>query len=397
MKDVNLVLDYSNMALRALYTCKYATSNKGSGVVIENFNTEAECGVLARKLCIDICYLVKLFSPSRVILACDSSNPWRSKIFSDIDNEGYKGTRTKDETKNWDNIKATWNDCKKYLANAGMIVCDINTAEADDIAAMWKYQSFADGSDVILVSSDADWRQLVSYDDEHFCICFNPIPGPQKKKNLYMTDEFSRWIGESSQIGDIFFKEQSSNRSAIRDLTKSDGMINFVVIDPEDVLINKIFCGDDSDNIPAMFSYYKGGRKTRITEKKKDKILESMGAYTLSAIINNIPTGRLQEAIETVMNVPIDFNPEVRMARQRQLVELNPTLFPKDIIDTFKYFVRDNAGKGSVSKEMAVMQNILQGTKYLTSASAVPRAKQNAIFDNLKDLEPLIMKGFNKF
>ena len=44
MNKTNLVFDFSNMAMRALFTCSYA--NAGA---VTTFDTDEECGILIRK------------------------------------------------------------------------------------------------------------------------------------------------------------------------------------------------------------------------------------------------------------------------------------------------------------------------------------------------------------
>ena len=54
---LNLIFDFSNMAMRALFTCSYA--NRGE---ISTFDTDEECNILIRKIAIDMAYVIRIFT-----------------------------------------------------------------------------------------------------------------------------------------------------------------------------------------------------------------------------------------------------------------------------------------------------------------------------------------------
>ena len=107
---LNLIFDFNNRAMRALFTCSYV----GEGSV-STFDTDEECGVLIRKIATDMAYVLRIFSPNRVIVACDAKHPWRNELYDPAEEETYKGTRVKDNTKNWDKIWEALNDYKTIL------------------------------------------------------------------------------------------------------------------------------------------------------------------------------------------------------------------------------------------------------------------------------------------
>jgi hypothetical protein len=98
--DLTMIIDYNNFVMRSLFTCQFMDPD----VKINNFNTQTEIDTLIRKITMDICYIVRMFIPKRVILSCDSKSPWRKELYKDIDGMEYKGTREKDSDKNWENI-----------------------------------------------------------------------------------------------------------------------------------------------------------------------------------------------------------------------------------------------------------------------------------------------------
>ena len=98
----NLVIDFNNLLMRSI-------STPGMTFYNSNFENEDDLNDIVKKLTIDICYNIRLFSPNKVIIVCDSPNAWRKDILP-ADERGYKANRIKDDTKNWDNL---WKKMKK--------------------------------------------------------------------------------------------------------------------------------------------------------------------------------------------------------------------------------------------------------------------------------------------
>ena len=76
-----MILDFNNFAMRSLHTCQFMEPD----VKIKNFDTKKECDILIRKITIDICRVIRTFTPNRVIISCDSKQPWRKDLYKDID------------------------------------------------------------------------------------------------------------------------------------------------------------------------------------------------------------------------------------------------------------------------------------------------------------------------
>jgi len=380
---LNLIIDFNNIATRALFACQY-----GGDQPVGNFDTNSDCSVLARKIAMDIAYVLRVFNPSRTIFVCDARHPWRESLYTDIDNGGYKGTRHKDENKNWPKIYATWDKIKIILADRGFIVSEVQSAEADDLAALWRNRILAAGEDVILVSSDKDWTQLVSYNNK-FCMCFNPIANNKGKKKLCMTQACYDWLQSDETCTDIFFTNYNTQKVNISKLPAKDSKIEFEVIDPDYIALVKVMCGDDGDNAPSIYEYYKNGKKVRMTELRSKKIFESLGISNIPGLCKASACGELKDAIGKLFKREIDdIDMDERVMRQRKLVELNENLFPREIVNTFNYAVSNNKDKGYVPVSNIKMDTILAGTEYLDKDFKKP--KVNSIFDNLQDLNKFI-------
>lgn len=386
---LNLIFDFNNIAMRALFTCGYGT---GEGSV-STFDTDRECGVLIRKIATDMAYVMRMFTPDRVIIVCDAKSPWRNELYTDTDQE-YKGNRTKDNTKNWDKIWENLNEYKEILKNKGFVVSEIDKAEADDLAALWKKELYyIAGENIVFVSSDKDWVQLIDFNPvtQRFCTCFNPIADNKKQKKFFVTEEFSNWLNgeDNTPKVDIFFNNYNSQKDKLKNIKSKDIKITYTIENPNRVALDKIFCGDDGDNAPAFYEYYKNGKKTRITPLKALRIYEELNISTVKDLCEADEANALQPAIEKIMKKELDdINVSERLIRQRRLVELSPELFPEDILSSFDYHQADVENVGYVPTEAVTFNTILAGTKYLDENYNKP--KESGIFDNLKDLEKYI-------
>lgn len=387
MKTLNLIIDYQNIAMRALFMCGYGDSH------VSSFDTDEECAILVRKITTDIAYVVRLFSPNRIIIAADAKHPWRKDLYKP-EEEGYKGTHVKDDTKNWDKIFASLDELKEIYSSKGFIVSTIQHAEADDIAGLWKNKLFNEcNENIILVTSDKDWLQLVDYNSRNnvFCISFNPIASNKGKRTLSFTQECRDWIFTEEQKTDIFFTNYSSSKELLKNLQKKDAKIDFSIVNPNKVVLEKIMCGDDGDNVPAFYQYYKNGKKQRITPLKSTKILEELNVSTVDDLqMVSESQDILKITIEKYLKKELDdINVHQRLERQRKLVELNPILFPEEIQKSFKYLSEDAIKQDLLQTNNITMQEILKGTKYIDDNYKRPR--KSDVFDNLKDLEKYIV------
>lgn len=386
MNKTNLVFDFSNMAMRALFTCSYANAGE-----VTTFDTDHECGILIRKIAMDMAYVTRMFTPDRVIIACDARDPWRRSLYDNIEGESYKGNRQKDTTKNWTKIFTELNNYKEILKKQNFVVTELPNAEADDLAALWKKDSFDNGDNVILVSSDKDWSQLVEYTGKNFCLCFNPISNNKGKKKLYTTAECLEWINSVDQKLDIFFTNYNAYKDTLANIKTKDSKVEYEVINPHAVLLDKVMCGDDGDNAPTIYEYYKNGKKVRMTPSRCKKILESLNIETIKDLCEASAAGALLPALSASFKKEIDdIDIDERVMRQRMLVELNPDLFPHDIVTTFMYHVKDSGNTGYIDTTSINLESILKDSKFVDENYKNAGPKEAGIFDNIKNLEKYI-------
>ena len=372
---VNLVFDYSNMAFRSLFII-------GKVGLRDNYASQKDINRYITKLATDISYIVRTYVPeSRVIMAMDAKGPWRKEL---LKNEpiGYKGTREKDETIEWGNIFEALDEFAEILEKNNMSVMKVPHAEGDDLIAMYKEHFFNNTKDesIIIVSADKDIRQLVDFkpDTKQFSMVLNPVNTyKQKNKKLYLTQELMDYYKSpvtNAEKQDDFLFSMFGNSAVttdnnIRELlstmeTKKN--IEFEIVDPNEVILHKIFCGDDSDNIPSLYGFFnKKDKWTRITPSKYKKIVEIMGLNNSKDLIANKDS--LIDVVETVMKSRPPQNLTDKLMRQQRLVELDSNLFPSEIVEEFNNRVLDELNESTFEvytyKNMS-NKKLLEGTKF---------------------------------
>jgi 5'-3' exonuclease len=354
-------------------------------VKIKNFDTKKECDVLIRKITIDICRVIRTFTPNRVIISCDSKQPWRKDLYKDIDGMEYKGTREKDSEKNWNNIFTSLDDLRDIFKKNGFIVTYLDRTEADDITTMWKEYLFDKGEDVILVSSDMDWVQLVGVHNNNVCLCYNPIANNTGKKRLYLNSDIQEWL-DTEEKPDIFFNNYNKTRKILKGVQLIDPKISFELVDPDRVLLNKIMTGDVSDNVPAFFHYYRNGRKQNVTELKAKHVFEALNIHNVDDLIDANNKMLLKDALEKEMKRDIDVDFQERLTRQRKLVELKSDLFPTYIVKKFTSTAIGTYDECTVNASNIKMEDVLAGTKYLEPDEVRKNGRLNSIFDDINSL-----------
>lgn len=362
MKSTVLVLDWSNLLYRSLFINQIFHKNI-------SYNDKEDVNSFIRKFSTDILYVLKIFNPQNVIIATDAKNPWRKDILADAE-IGYKGNRSHDDSFNWENIFAATNELLKIFEKFGVNVANVERAEADDIIAMCKETVFEKfpNYNMIIVSADADVQQLIDFkpDTHQFCIAYNTIAkGNGGARHLYAPKGFIEWINAPEQ-NDIFFSNTiDSAKTYIKGILSSNANIKLVEENGNDIVLKKIFCGDDGDSVPAFYEWFDNGKKKRVTPARYSKIVEALSVNdTKSLCEKSILLEPVMKRILKLDMNDIDFND--RLNRQRALVELNSSLFPtniKNYKDTIAYMF--NTTSTSDFRNMT-FRELLEGTEYVS-------------------------------
>jgi len=388
---LNLIFDLNNLFFRGLY------SVGGFRSKVYTFHTQREIEQLMRKICIDLSYVIRQINPGRVIF-CVDSNSWRKEIEIE-ENEGYKANREKSTYINWDNVFSILEELCEILSNNGFIVSKIDKAEADDLMCLWTHELlYNKRENVIIASSDEDVRQLVkSYwkddtkkekgDNQCFSCVFNPIALKGGIKKLYVPSTFNEWI-QSADVIDIFNMSIDSDKDDFKKII-SDYKIQIEEVDGDRIGVIKMLCGDDGDNVPAMYTWLKKNKEgkeveKRITESIANKIIEKLKISNYTDVINN--DKKIQECLIEISGNKPSFKIDKRIKRQAQLVILNPEIFPEYIKEKFNSQIEEKYSIKRMHGNDVTMQMLLEGTKYVSE-----NYKESSIF---KEIDQMTAKLF---
>lgn len=386
MSNIVLVLDWSNLLYRSLFM----TQLFHQGVSYED---KEDVNSFIRKFSTDVLYILKTFNPQNVVIAADSRNPWRKDILADTV-VGYKGNRQHSDNFNWANIFKASDDLLAHFEKIGIGVAKVDRGEADDIMAMCKELVFSKfpNESMIIVSADADVQQLISFDNSthQYCAVYNTIAkGKGGKRMLYAPKGFIDWVNEPEK-NDIFFSNVvDANKAYIKNVLSTNSNIELKEENGDDIVLKKIFCGDDGDCVPSFYEWFDNGKKKRVTPAKFSKICESLEIKDTKSLVDK--SILLKPNMERILKVELnDIDVEERLNRQRVLVELNSDLFPESVKkykETLSYMLDKVV---NIDFRSMNIRNFLEGTEWsVPVVSKVEKQLFNDIDKYTKNLKKL--------
>lgn len=359
----NAIFDLSNMFFRSLFIVG------GYGSKQYSFDNQVELDQLMRKVATDVSQVIRTINPSRVIFALDSRS-WRKDISID-ENEGYKAQRTKSAIINWDNVFKIMGEFADILETNGFIISKFDRAEADDLIALWKQELlFNQNQHVIIVSADEDVRQLVQFypyapGKFAFCTVFNPfLQGKNASKKLYVPEKYwDEWILDA-EPGDFFNRGIDVDKEDFKRIL-NEPKTKLEKVNGEKIVLRKIFCGDDGDNVPAIYTWINDkGKEVRITESKFEKIIDYIGEGTDAYDLMD-KKEMIYDQLALISGQRPPFKIEDRLKRQLQLVHLDPLIFPEEFVKAFTTKISEELAKPQVYPQNWNMVSILEGTRYV--------------------------------
>lgn len=271
--NLTLLFDGNHFLYRALGVAGVAKEAEHRCKLDFKTDPDGDRTLLLRKMCDMFASEVLRFRNASVdqVVYCVDSASWRKVVFPE---EDYKGNRVKDESTDWRQITAAYDEFQVALQRVGVIVSRSAGAEGDDLLFYWSQAlNHWQGRSVVIVSGDNDLLQLVGRDQATgaFTIVYNKIQG---KLNAF--HGFSDWVrAQGSTVPDIFDEVSSGDWGTL----SADLGAEVVEVDPNRYLFAKILTGDAGDNVRSVFQrkkQTKGGEKTyRFTDR--------MAAQALSA------------------------------------------------------------------------------------------------------------------
>ena len=202
-----------------------------------------------------------------VVLVGDGGS-WRKQlpIPTQLKGTKYKGNREQQEEVDWDRVFNALNDLMTNARGVGVTVSQTLSAEGDDWVWYWSRRLNSEGTNVLIWSIDRDLQQLVRrMNDGTFTAWYSDRSGlclPMNYKNDEKIDPM-----------DYFMSPIQFDTELIDSLKISaGGKVSYV--NPDDVVIEKVLCGDSGDNIKAVVRFEKKGRVYRFSEGDLKKYQE---------------------------------------------------------------------------------------------------------------------------
>ena len=356
-----------------VYSRLYVMPRSKSGKLLGD---EKEKAQFMRKLCIDFASEVRKMRPfiDQVLVAVDSKS-WRKDLFPEAE---YKGTRTTDETVDWEAVYDIYGKFREVLAKQGVIVQQTNGAEADDILFAWSTELNNQGRNCIVWTGDRDLIQLVDYTqatDGYTLWYYNT------KKALIAFEGFSNLLEEFSSDDfsndDLLFNmsaDTSSSGGIKADLKDwiARNKVTIEELQSREFIFKKILIGDKSDNIPSVVTYDKrmsnGKLRTfSITEKQAEKILaqyeKDFGQFEIEHLFVKESRERICDSIYRVVGNSKTESIQPRLMQNIQLMLLHVRIIPEPILNAIYREVSKTYASPNLHN-LSQMERILEGTGF---------------------------------
>ncbi|MCK9446136.1 hypothetical protein M0Q50_04500 [bacterium] len=235
---INLCLDSNYLLYKAVFILKKTRTLKQDleSLLYSDFNK-----------------LSKNYTFDNIYFVSDSTMSWRKMEYPE-----YKGNREKDDTIDWKFVYKTFEDFKsniKKLPNVKFL--EQSGLEGDDLIAHIIHETNKLGESNVIVSSDCDLNQLLSYDLNKSCI------------NIQWNNKYSDerlYLPQNYQL--LFEKLENETSDNIFDSDNSSDFLKYIEsliqrtkvksIIPEEIIFKKIVCGDTGDNVPTLIKIKDG-------------------------------------------------------------------------------------------------------------------------------------------
>ena len=352
---------------------------------------------LMRKLCIDFASEVRKMAPfvDQIVVAVDAKS-WRKDLFPDAQ---YKGTRTHDDSINWKAVFGVYAEWQKILEQKGIIIHQVQGAEADDVMYGWSTQLNSEGKNCIAWTGDRDLIQLVNYNqatDAYTLWYYN------SKKKLIAFEGFEDVMAsrKTSTMTNDELLFNIASEEATYDKLKEDfqawmdkNRVEVQEINCDDFVFGKILQGDKSDNIPSVITWTKAAsngkiRNYSLTEKHCVKILEQYkkeeSEFTIEHFFNRGQVNKLVDIIYRVVGKSDPKEIRIRFNQNLDLVLLHYNTIPLAIQKGIYNNIEADRNVLPEFSNITQMEKILEGTDWMAKKSQGAPKKYDA-FAGLKE------------
>ena len=283
-----------------------------------------------------------------IILVTDGGS-WRRTIERPVSQpEEYKSNRVREENIAWNYIFDSLNELKDRFDKLGITACNIQNIEGDDWIWWWSTYLNSQNINCMIWSSDADLKQLVTGDADHWTVWYNDISGLYIHKALNTESE-----------SDIDFFMNQNYRSHLLESIEDAANKKITYINPAIIVMEKVICGDAGDNILPIIREEINGKTYRFTPKLWESLREQINITTIEQFVKN------RDIIlhNIIQNLPKRFNKNIidkQTLKEEFDYNLNMVWLSKNVIpDTIKSACK------SIEYKQADLSQILNNYEYM--------------------------------
>lgn len=265
-----------------------------------------------------------------IVMIADGGS-WRKSLTPPAVIEGttYKGNRELNEQYDWHRIFEVLRRLTGQAGHLGITISQGKGVEGDDWAWYWSRYLNERGKSCIIWTSDQDLKQLVqsSTESNTFTAWYNDQAGLWLDKALDSP--------EYEDSLDFFMAPINPPIPIVEDLKKSAGATEHY-LNPFDIVLEKVLCGDSGDNIKPVAQYKKNGRIFKFSRTDFDWIQEKYHIKDIDELLQK-RTKIAEEIAGKKKFKPYKLNPKdiaEMIVFNIRLVWLNPRVIPAEIVET---------------------------------------------------------------
>lgn len=256
------------------------------------------------------------------ILLVSDGKSWRKKLEKPTCfQEDYKGNRDLEVEYDWDYIFGALDSLCDRFKKLDITTSHHADAEGDDLVYYWSRRLNREGINAMIWSSDNDLKQLIQVDNGCFTCWYNDRNG------LFLHNDLKEKV-----VDDMDFFMQPMNTNPLLERIKMQAK-DVHYINPDEIVMEKIVCGDSGDNIRSLVRVIKGGRKYGVGEtdwkKIKDELnIEKLGDFydKKEQVINKIANLKKFQGLVSKQDLEMMWDYNIK------LVWLNENVIPEHII-----------------------------------------------------------------
>ena len=261
-----------------------------------------------------------------IILVADGGS-WRNHIEkpSTIVEE-YKGNRSRGEDIEWTYVFESLSEVQENLRTLGITACKSLGVEGDDWIWHWSTNLNKMGVNCIIWSSDGDLKQLVKYEGNTWTVWYNDRYGLYLPKNMDESGDDIEFFMNANYYSEVIKK--------LKDMSPK----GHFYISPDDIVMEKVMCGDAGDNVKAIMRVKSGSKNYKYTPKMWKCASENLQITSLDEFLSHKKdiidevlssrTGKWLNFNETPNQVLDEMNYNIK------LVWLNESQIPQETQDT---------------------------------------------------------------